>query len=277
MRPLYATTDSDYVFGHSDAEIERLQFQARVLEGVTRRLIRESGIEPGMRVLDIGCGVGDVAMLLAEAVGAFGFVVAIDREQRAIETARARAAKAGYRQIDFVVGSDEDLLEYPPFDAAIGRYVLIHQQDPAATVRRAAAAVRRGGIVAFQELLPHIDPAVLPDFDLLNRTVEALGAASRAAFPSWDVARRLVACYEDAGLGEPHLIWESIAGGPSSPIIPWLVMTYRALLPIIERLGLEYANAGDIETLETRLMAAATAARAQIVSPPQACAWAKRG
>jgi hypothetical protein len=153
----------------------------------------------------------------------------------------------------------------------------MHQQDPVATVRRAAAAVRRGGTIAFHELLPHVGGAVFPDFDLLNRTVEAVGAASRAAFLSWDVARRLVACYEDAGLGEPHLIWESIAGGPSAPIIPWLVMTYRALLPVIERLGLEHANVGDPETLEARLMAAATAARAQIVSPPQACAWARRG
>lgn len=54
-----------YVFGHADPEIERLQLQAGIIAGVTRRLIRESGIGPGMHVLDIGCGVGDVSMLLA--------------------------------------------------------------------------------------------------------------------------------------------------------------------------------------------------------------------
>ncbi len=269
--------DPDYVLGHSDLEIERLQFQARVIEGVTRRLIRESGVGPGMRALDIGCGVGDVAMLLADAVGESGVVVGIDREPRAIETARARAAKAGYRQIDFAVSSDEGLLEYPPFDAAMGRYVLIHQQDPAAMVRRVAAAVRSGGIVAFHELAAHIAAVASPAIDLFREVAETGAAGCRATLPSFDVGARLVACFEEAGLGEPNLIWELIAGGPSSPVIPWLAMTYRAFLPAFMGLGLEQPKAiGDAETLETRLLASATAARAQLLSPPQACAWARR-
>jgi protein-L-isoaspartate O-methyltransferase len=92
-----AKSRADYVLGHADPEIERLQFQSRLIAGVTLRLIRECGIGPGMRVLEIGRGFGDVSMLRADTVGASGVVVAIDREQRAIETARARAARAGQR------------------------------------------------------------------------------------------------------------------------------------------------------------------------------------
>jgi hypothetical protein len=47
-----------YVMGHADLEIERLQLQASIIAGVTRRLIQECGIRPGMRVLDLGCGAG---------------------------------------------------------------------------------------------------------------------------------------------------------------------------------------------------------------------------
>jgi tRNA A58 N-methylase Trm61 len=79
-----------YVMGHADLEIERLQLQASIIAGVTQRLIQECGIRPGMRVLDLGCGAGDVSMLLVEAVGDAGSVVAIDHEPRAIEIARAR-------------------------------------------------------------------------------------------------------------------------------------------------------------------------------------------
>lgn len=52
---------------------------------MTGRLVNECGIAAGMRVLDIGCGTGDVSMLLADAVGPSGKVVGIDREERAVE------------------------------------------------------------------------------------------------------------------------------------------------------------------------------------------------
>src|SRR5262245_1862498 len=133
------------------SEIARLKLNADVIAGVTRRLIRDSGIQPGMRVLDIGCGVGDVSMLLAETVGKLGRVVAFDREPRAIETAQLRAIEAGHEQIDFMVGSENELADGPPFDAAIDRCVLVHQPDPVAMIHRAANAVRPGGIIAFQE------------------------------------------------------------------------------------------------------------------------------
>ena len=78
-------------------------------------------------------------------------VVAVDREQRAVDVARNRVEDEGYRQIESVLATEEALPEDDPFDAAVGRYVLVHQPDPAAMVRRAAGSVRSGAIVAFHE------------------------------------------------------------------------------------------------------------------------------
>jgi len=60
---------SDYVLGHNDREQLRLIRQARILAPLTENFLRTAGIVSGMRVLDIGCGMGDVTMLAAQLVG----------------------------------------------------------------------------------------------------------------------------------------------------------------------------------------------------------------
>ena len=81
---------ADYVLGSTDAEHERLIWQALRVAPITERLFREAGIGPGQRVLDIGSGVGDVAMLAARLVGPSGEVVGIERDPKSITKARAR-------------------------------------------------------------------------------------------------------------------------------------------------------------------------------------------
>jgi ubiquinone/menaquinone biosynthesis C-methylase UbiE len=267
---------SNYVLGHSDAEIERLQLQAKVLEGPTRRLIQECGIRPGMRVLDIGCGAGDVSMLLADVVGNSGSVVAIDQERQAIDVARSRAAQAGYGQIEFDVATDESFERYAPFDAAIGRYVLVHQRDPAQMVRRAAAAVKPGGVVAFLEGAFHLNGDVRPPSELYRMIGDSILSACRLLLPAHDVAGRIIATFEEAGLANAQVIWDSVVGGAESLLPRYVVASYRVFLPMIQQLRSDHAEIGDPATLLERLLAAATESRAQFVSLPQAGAWAVR-
>ena len=70
---------SPYALGSTDTEHERLIRQAVYLAPLTERLFQEAGIGPGQRVLDLGSGVGDVAMLAARLVGPSGEVVGVER------------------------------------------------------------------------------------------------------------------------------------------------------------------------------------------------------
>ena len=94
----------NYILGHSDRELRRLMLQADNLRPITTRLLREIGLAGGMRVVDLGCGAGDLAMLAAEIVGPTGAVLAIDRNAAAIVTARERARTAGHANIEYVEG-----------------------------------------------------------------------------------------------------------------------------------------------------------------------------
>jgi SAM-dependent methyltransferase len=269
---------TDYVLGHSDFEIERLQIQSVALANITRRLIRECDIQSGMRVLDIGCGAGDVSLLLAQAVGPSGLVVAIDREPRAIETTQSRAEAAGYRNVEAIIATDDDIPTARLFDAALGRNVLPHQRDPVTMIKKAAAAVRPGGIVAFHEFAVYHPNRfqAFPRIALFDKVATAMNAALVAAMRSPDVTGRLVSCFAEAGLPSPHLFCECVIGDSTSPIARWLALTYRAMLPHIARIGLEPADVGDPESLVERLEAELKTVNAQIVSNPQICAWAVR-
>ncbi len=229
--------NSSYLLGHSDQEIERLQLQARCLEGLTRRLINECGVKPGMRVLDIGCGVGDVSMLMAEFVGSSGAVVGVDAERRAVEAAGRRAKEAGFRQINFVVGTEQDLEPHAPFDAAIGRCVLVHQPDPTAMVRRVAAVVKTGGIIAFLEPALHVSGHMMPEIELVRAATDSMMNFIRIALPNHDVAGRIIPCFIDAGLPEPRVLWESIVPGSDRTYLRWFVLTYETFLPLMARFG----------------------------------------
>ena len=71
------SADASYLLGDTNAEHQRLMRQAAIFEPFTERLFRDAGVGPGQRVLDIGSGVGDVAMLAARLTGPTGEVVGV--------------------------------------------------------------------------------------------------------------------------------------------------------------------------------------------------------
>jgi ubiquinone/menaquinone biosynthesis C-methylase UbiE len=86
---------SNYVLGQSTQEHERLMLQARILRPCTDRFFRTAGIGAEMHVLDLGSGVGDVALLVGDIVGPGGRVLGLDRDVLALERARQRVVEQG--------------------------------------------------------------------------------------------------------------------------------------------------------------------------------------
>src|SRR6266478_5081795 len=125
---------TDYAMGSSDRERQRLMQQGAILREPLAAAFRAAGIGPGMRVLDIGCGVGDVAMLAAELVGPSGSVVGLDRDAANVAWASRRVTEASFANIRFQVGEFSDFWDSQPFDALVGRFILMYLPDPVATL-----------------------------------------------------------------------------------------------------------------------------------------------
>jgi 2-polyprenyl-3-methyl-5-hydroxy-6-metoxy-1,4-benzoquinol methylase/ketosteroid isomerase-like protein len=266
-----------YALGHSDRELERLQVQARLIEPITRRFFFEARHAPGMRVLDLGSGVGDVAFLAAQLVGPTGEVVGIDRSAEALAIARQRAAAAGVANVSFEQTDADEITFERPFDALVGRYVLMFQPDPVATLYNAAKQVSAGGLVVFHEpewACMRSEPPVAS----WDRCCEWVVAAMTAKGADMQMGMRLHKTFAAAGLSPPTLRYESVigAGATSADQVHFTADIAVTLLADIERLGFVDPGAIHPDSFADGLLADVAAADSIIVGRSEIAAWARK-
>jgi ubiquinone/menaquinone biosynthesis C-methylase UbiE len=245
----------EYSLGHSVAEQERLQRQAGYLRGITESIWRTAGIMPGLRVLDVGCGVGDTTFLAADLVGPEGFVVGMDRSADAIGAARRRAETGGRTNVLFVQGElGSPIPDQGPFDAVVGRYVLIHQQDIVAALCSLRDLVRPAGLVAFHELELDLRFVSDPSSDFALRVFSWLREAFRLSGTQLNVVSQMPRYFYEAGFGWPETEIHPLVGcGPDSFGPSYVVSTLNALAPLLEKAGVVTADELGLDTLEARL------------------------
>lgn len=268
--------ETTYVLGHSSAEIQRLKNQATMLRPITERLLRSAGIDAGMRVLDLGCGAGDVSMLAAEMIGPSGSVIGIDRNRDVLDVAKERARGAGWHQIRYECTSIEEFFVGGRFDFVIGRYILLHQSEPVAFLRNAARLVRPGGVLAFHEVRPSSDTKSSPHVPLWDLSTSLVRLALQSSVPNFHGADRLVEDFSKADLPYPNLFCEElVGGGPDSPLYGSLAELLQSLRPQLEKMRIVPMELTATEALESRLRDAVVEARGQIFGPAQMCAWVR--
>lgn len=269
--------EANYPLGSSDMEHERLMVQARLLRPWTEHFLRAGGLRPGMSVLDLGSGIGDVSLLAAETVGPQGSVLGIDRDEVITNKARLRVANEGLTgNVSFEIA---DLGEYRPrgrFDAVIGRYVLLYQMDPAAILRHYAQFLRPGGVVIFHDMdMTNTDrswpacPAWDDPYRLFARAYSATGAVP-------DFGRRLGGTYFAAGLPVPTV--EAIipvVTGLESPVLDWIARTLRSIKPVLEKIGASLPAGLDFDNLTEQWRKAIVTDGVQLQGPVQYGAWTR--
>lgn len=215
-------------------------------------IFAEAGIRPGMRVLDLGCGAGDVTFAAAGLVGPDGSVVGVDRSPEAPARARLRAGQRGLTQVQFMEGDLDDPAPGGPFDAIVERLVLWLVPDPAAVLRRQATVLRPGGLVVPVEA-DLSTPRGLPEtpfpVQVKSWLVEAFAKAAMSM-----LGPRLRAIVQEAGLRPLGMIGVQPHFGPGDPAgIAVAAENVRAAVPLIVGTGVATAEEIGIQTFEQRM------------------------
>lgn len=266
----------DYAMGHSSRELDRLSFQGTVFAPYTRHLLIEAGLMPGMRVLDVGSGSGDVSFLAADLVGSYGQVLGVDRSAAAVDRARTRAVRRNLSNIVFEVGNPASMQFDRPFDAIIGRFVLMYQDDPARSLRHMMRYLRAGGLVAFQELdstACRSWPAV-PVFDEAARWLSE-GLRSSGARP--ELGLEMHSLFVDCGLPAPKMRVDALlSGSGDSPVYQLLTEAVRSLVPTLEKFNIVSAAQVQIDSLADRMRQEVVAKQGIAMSYGLVGAWATK-
>jgi ubiquinone/menaquinone biosynthesis C-methylase UbiE len=265
-----------YGSGVGDDELARLEAQGTALAAATQMIFANAGLRPGMRVLDLGCGAGDVSFVVADMVGPGGSVVGVDRSREALDRARVRAGQRGLSRVQFVEGDLHEPAPGGPFDAIVERLVLMWAPDPAALLRQQATVLRPGGLVVPVE----VDVSTirwLPDTPFTTQIrswlVEAFAKAGIST-----LGPRLRAVVEEAGLRPLGTIGIQPHFGPDDPVgIAAVVENMRIAAPLIVSTGVATAEEIGMDTFEQRLREEQERHQASAATPMLLSTWATTG
>ena len=264
-----------YSLGATDAELRRLIHLASHEEDRVIDACRLAGVVAGATVLDIGCGPLGALGALAQVAGEEGTVIGIDASAPALEKARAilpphvRFVHADVNEVT------REQLGIEAADVAYCRLMLVHQADPARTLRNIARLVRPGGMVIAHEPsdLPSHAPASEPHVPAMTRVWELVIGAARARGATTDFARNGRTYLESAGFRvESHRGYAVHYAPEIGYDIPRVAL--HSLRPTLEQHGL--ASEEEIARLDRELEAAKQREDVQWVSSPFMLEWIGR-
>ena len=248
------TEQSRYVLGSDEAEVARLDAQAAMSAPATGLLLKAGGrISPGMRVLDLGTGLGHVAFDVANLVGPRGAVVGIDRSMRLLEIAEQRRVAAGIHNVTFIEADVRTFQDAETFDAIVGRLILFHLPDAIEVLAHHMMALRPGGVV----LAIDFDGGSIraePPVPLITTIRDWVEEAFRSAGANPVIGARLALLLRRAGAADVTSFGVQTYLAPGDPTGPgWIAGLVRSLAPRIIGAGSATETELDVDTLQERV------------------------
>jgi ubiquinone/menaquinone biosynthesis C-methylase UbiE len=213
-------------------------------------------------------------LIAARIVGRRGSVTGIDPDRAALDIAQARANEENLSHLNFEQAAFETYTTDRPYDAIVGRHILIHSRDPLGWIRKAKSLLRSGGIAGFQEYDVSYFPPIEPELPLFTELREYLVEFFRRAVAYADVGARLYHWMQVTEFSNTRSSAECLmSGGVESSFYEWFAETIRSVTPLLESLGIASAADLDLDTLAIRLREEGVSCAGCLTTPLIVSCW----
>jgi SAM-dependent methyltransferase len=254
-----------------DAAAVRLRLLDEIFGPGTREFLTTGGISRGWRVADIGCGIGLVALWIAEQVGPDGWVSAVDVSSEQLRVAERNAAEAGLKNISFHQASAyETSLPRDSFDLVCCRFLMCHLQHSLDALKEMGALLKKGGVLACEDCN---DSSIVtdPPTRAYARLVEISRAVDAKRGLDSEIGLKLHRLFREAGFRSPDVSLKQVAilRGPTKQF--W-ALTLREAAPAVIESGA--VSAEELDAICTEMQAIARDETTLLVMPRVAQVWA---
>lgn len=244
---------NEYVLGTGRDELERLGLQHRLWADAAHDAWRHARLQPGQRVLDVGCGPGYATLDLAQLVGQGGAVVGVDESAGFIGYLNQQAAARRLAHVRGVVGDVQTLPEAVGageggrFDAAYARWVLCFVPRPQDVVAGVAHLLKPGGRLVVHDYFNYTSMTMAPRRRAHDAAVAATAKSWRDRGGDPDICGTLPRLLRDQGLRVERLHVHQRLATPGSTIYHWPQVWWSVYAPKLVEMGyLERAMAEEL-------------------------------
>ncbi|HZT19470.1 MAG TPA: class I SAM-dependent methyltransferase [Dongiaceae bacterium] len=254
---------------------ERLRVLARIMRPGTLAALARVGVPAG-RILDLGCGGGDVTIDLARLAGDGAAVTGLDFDPTVVELACDNARAAGFPHVAFRVGD----LHAPgifeaagaPFDLIYSRFLISHLPDPDRAISLICRALRPGGLLLVEDV-DFTGYFCFPASPAFDRYVDLYRKAAHKGGADPDIGPSLPSRLMAAGLEDVGIAVSQPAGltGDTKLIT---ALTMEGIAERVIALGL--ATAGEVSALVDELHRLARDRTTVMATPRVVQAWGRR-
>lgn len=264
--------NGEYVLATGSAAVRRLLMLHEIYAPAGRRILSQAGLTPGMRVADLGCGIGATTAMLAEMVGPSGSVTGVDANAAQIEQAGALCRSQGFANTTFQhADACATRLPRASFDLVYCRFLLLHLPEPDNCLREMRELLKPDGILVVEDgdiaSAGSFPPTVLDSgADLFVRLGPRRGV-------NYSLARNLYHLIRAAGFPEPdiEIHQPAIARGENRFILKW---SFEEAVPALLADGL--VKSDELPEILHAMQRAIEDPAVLVLAPRMSSVWAKR-